>query len=164
MLRVFLLAGVLAVALLAVDPFGASGRDRPRQIGPAVVVAQGAGWTLRAWKTADGLCITSYRPALAERAFCIPAAPLNRGGVFFACLCRQRSGRTLVLAAVKPAVRQAKSYDRRGTASLELYEPPPALDTELRFLRVHSGSPPRWRVEVYNRLGRRVGLAGQRFR
>ena len=158
-----LLATIVALAAFAASLSSAEASNQPRQIGPVVVMAKGSGWTLRAWRTTDGLCVSSYRPALADRAFCIPAAALKRGGADFGCLCRQRSGRTLFLGTVKPNVRRATMFDRRGATPVELYESPPALNTKLRFFRAlaYSGSPPRWRFAAYDRLGNLVGSAGQ---
>src|SRR4249920_2620165 len=97
MSRLSLLVAVLALALYTASSVVASDGTRPRRIGPIYIVSTGHGSIFRIWKTTEGYCILADRLELADRAFCIPSARLDRGGPMFACLCRQRHGTTLVV-------------------------------------------------------------------
>jgi hypothetical protein len=154
-----------AVGVFAKSSDAASGQGLPRRVGPIYVVPTGSGTAVRVWRTADGYCVLAYRIELIDRAFCIATASLDRGGPMFSCLCGQRRGTSLVVGTVKASVVRGQKTDRRGVAAIQLYAAPQELDTSLRFFRtvVRSGSPPKWRVDFYNRRGKIVGTVGQGF-
>jgi hypothetical protein len=134
-----------------------------RRVGPAYVVASGDGWKLFGWKKDNGLCVSPQRPA-ANRGLCFSQVQL--AGAPFACFCGQpRHGRMLALGVVKASTRHPRLVDRLGTRAVAIYASPEALATSFRFFRVvaHTGSPPRWRLDFFDRSGGRAGTVGQGF-
>jgi len=165
---VVLAVGAIIVATgLEIAPVGvASDRALPPRVGPIYVVPTGNGTAIRVWRTADGYCILAFRPELIDRAFCVSKASLDRGGPMFSCLCMQRHGTSLVVGTVKPLVRRGEKTDRTGTSAVPLYRMPAALGTNLRVFRavVRSGTPPKWRVQFYDRSDKVVGTVSQGFK
>jgi len=129
-----------------------------KRIGPIVTVASGPQWTLRAWQSSAGLCI-SHRP-LAGVDVCHVRLP-PRGSLF--SFLGNLGNRTLVIGALAPNVSRVEITDKRGHFSTRIYEPPRALKTRLNFFRVlvRTGSPPKWRIVAYDDEGKRIGLVGQ---
>jgi hypothetical protein len=159
--RVHALVIVAVAALLALfSPTSQAGdAELPKRIGPIVTVGSGPGWSLRAWQSSSGLCI-SYRP-LAGGDFC-HVRPRPGSSLF--SFVRDQGDHTLVIGAIARNVARVKARDRKGRRLwTRIYEPPRALKTPLRFFRalVHSGSPPKWHVIAYDRELRRVGCVGQ---
>lgn len=161
--RLLLVAALLSA--LVVSSAAATERKQPQRVGPIHLVDTGNGTTLRVWRTSEGYCVLPFRLALADRAFCVPNRVLKRSGSMFSCLCRQGRGTSLVAGIVKANVRRSEKTDRRGVAPVQLFSAPEALDTSLRFFRTvaRSGSPPKWRVVVYDRSGRMAGSVGQGY-
>jgi hypothetical protein len=163
-MRLFSIPTLLVLGAIVALSMGASTSrgsktELAKRIGPIVTVASGSGWTLRAWQSSSGLGI-SYRP-LAGGDLC--HVRLFHGSSLFSFV-RDLGDCTLVIGAVARSVARVGVKDRKGRSLwTRIYEPPRALNTRLRFVRVlvHSGSPPKWRVIAYDPELKRVGFVGQ---
>ena len=156
-------SAVLLVSVAAVLAASASARQAEdagtsKRIGPIVTVASGSNWTLRAWRSTNGLCV-AYRPPAGVNVCHVRLPP--HGSLF--SLLGNRGKPRLVIGAIAPTVVRVEVKDRRGHFSTRIYKPPRALKTRLNFFRalVRAGSPPRWQIVAYAEEGRQVGLVGQ---
>lgn len=151
---------VSVTAALAVSASASQAKDTAysKRIGPIVTVASGSHWSLRAWKSTAGLCI-SYRPPAGVNVCHVRLRPQ----VFLFSFLGNRGKPMLVIGAVAPNVVRVEVNDRRGHFSTRIYKPPRALNTSLRFFHVlvQTGSPPKWRIVAYDEEGKQVGLVGQ---
>jgi hypothetical protein len=147
-------------AALAVSASASQAKDTAssKRLGPIVTVASGPHWSLRAWKSTAGLCI-SYRPPAGVNVCHVRLRPQ----VFLFSFLGNRGKHTLVIGAIATNVVRVEVKDKRGHFSTRFYEPPRALNTSLRFFRVllQTGSPPKWQIVAYDGEGRQVGLVGQ---
>jgi len=156
---ILLMLGAIVALSMGTSTSQGSNAELAKRIGPIVTVASGSGWSLRAWQSSSGLCV-SYRP-LAGGDFCHVRLP--RGSSLFTFV-RDLGGRTLVIGAIARNVARVKVKDRKGRSLwARIFEPPRSLNTRLRFFRVvvQSGSPPKWRAIAYDPELRQVGLVGQ---
>lgn len=146
-----------AVLVLSGSAGQASDAASSKQIGPIVTVASGSDWSLKAWRSTNGLCI-AHRPGGGDTCH----VQLPRRGSLFAYL-RGLGKHTLVIGAVARNVVRVQAKEQDRTFSIRIYEPPRTLKTRLRFFRVlvRTGSPPKWRVLAYDAEGKQVGFVGQ---
>jgi len=153
-----LVVSVAAVLAASAPASEAEDAGTSKRIGPIVTVASDSHWTLRAWQSTDGLCI-SYRPPAGVNGCHVRLPP--RSSLF--SFLGSRGKPMLVIGAIAPTVVRVEVKDKRGHFSTRIYKPSRALKTRLNFFRVlvRTGSPPNWRISAYNEDGKEVGFVGQ---
>jgi hypothetical protein len=156
------LAGVLVAGLfLQTRTVDAAHSDTPVRIGPVVTVATGLDWTLKAWRSDEGLCISHRRPSTT---YCI--GRVMRGGPMFTGFTGPPSN-FVVTGVVTRVVQRLVVVDAASRRSLTLYRAPRGLNTGYRFFRERvkpRGPNPtgiRWKLTALDSQGREVSFTGQ---
>jgi hypothetical protein len=153
----------IAVAFSCTPAVEARDAAPPKRIGPVVTIASGSGWKLTGWRSSAGIALAYRAPKDSGTMYRI--AP-RYGTSLSTWLSPTGSlGKwTRVIGVVTPNAARVEVTSSNGRGfTTHLYRAPPSLKTSLRFFRVlvKSGSPPRWKVQAFDRHGKQIGMVGQ---
>lgn len=150
--------GLSTSLLRQVERFHANLPDDPNRIGPAVEIAGGEDWALVAWQSDNGICLDFAVPGnqafdcdFPVRGAKPPSNTLGSGlpvhavggFVSFAGLVGAADSETSIFGVAAPEVTSVQIELRDGRVlKPRLYDPPPALNTQLKFFITRLDLPP----------------------
>ena len=150
--------GVSTSLLSQVERFHAELPDDPNRIGQAAEIAGGEDWALVAWQSDNGICLDIAVPGnqafdcdFPVRGAKPPDNTLGSGSpehavggfVSFAGLVGAADSETSIFGVAAPAVASVQIELRDGRVlEPRLYDPPPALNTQLKFFISRLDLPP----------------------
>jgi hypothetical protein len=150
--------GVSTSLLSQVERFHAQFPDDPNRIGPAAEIAGGEDWALVAWQSDSGICLDFAVPGnqafdcdFPVRGAKPPSNTLGSGPpvhavggfVSFARLVGAADSETSIFGVAAPEVVSVQIELRDGRVlKPRLYDPPPALNTQVKFFITRLDLPP----------------------